>query len=844
MTTTVTMLDTTPTTTPTTAPTTAPDDGFGALSTAKGNLPLEKLDVRLSTSGLAIHTELIQTFRNPYPEPLEATYIFPLPDRAAVTSLRMEADDRVVDGVLREREQARADYDQAISEGKRASIAEEERPGVFTMRVGNIVPGEQVSMRLTLAGRLSFEDGAVTVRFPLVVAPRYIPGTPLPGTQVGSGTQPDTDQVPDASRITPPVLLPGFPSPVELSITAEIDPAGLPLTGIASSLHPIATDESDSGRVTVRVHPGERADRDFILRLRLGSDDAVTDSLIVVPDQADGEGTAEGDGTFALTLLPPALAASTRPRDVVFVLDRSGSMGGTKMVAARRATARIVDTLTSGDRFAVLAFDNHVETPPDLPDGLVEATDRHRFRAVEHLAGLQARGGTEMLRPLLRAADMLNHDDAERERVLVLITDGQVGNEDQILREVAAKLPDARIHTVGIDVAVNEAFLRRMATLGGGHYELVENEDRLDEAMEAIHRRIGTPLVTGLTVAGDGLELVPDSLTPTPLPALYAGAAVLITGRYRGSASGAVTVSGRAAGGTTWTQHLVAKQDDSPALGAVWARARLRDLEDRYVTASGRENLSDLEQQIVKTSLRFGVLCRFTAYVAIDSRVVNEGGELRKVTQPVDLPQGWDPNALAGGGYGGAFAGAPAPMMQAASLGGAARGMAAPSGRPPAGGIQTFARAAGGIVGGVRRKLSAHDDELEQEVVVPPALRTTATTYLHKLSTATADQRPAVLAELRAELEALLAKLTQSGVDALTLRPIQHLVGDLAAYERISAPTAADTERILTRATDTLTPFADAPTASGPSAGGGGTSGGGAGPSGRPTPERKRFWSR
>jgi Ca-activated chloride channel homolog len=829
MSTTVTMLDT--------PPTSAPDDGFGALSTAKGNLPLEKLDVRLSTTGLAIHTELTQTFRNPYDEPLEATYIFPLPDRAAVTSLRMEAAERVVEGVLREREQARADYDQAISEGKRASIAEEERPGVFTMRVGNIVPGEQVSVRLTLAGRLGYEDGTVTVRFPLVVAPRYIPGTPLAEAPVGSGTVGDTDQVPDASRITPPVLLPGFPSPVELSITAEIDPAGLPLAGVASSLHPIATEDGESGRLTVRVHPGERADRDFILRLRLGSDEAVSDSLIVTPDSEAVDGSAEGDGTFALTVLPPALAATARPRDIVFVLDRSGSMGGKKMVAARRATARIVDTLTSGDRFAVLTFDNHIETPPDLPDGLVEATDRHRFRAVEYLAGLQARGGTEMLRPLLRAAALLATEDPERERALVLVTDGQVGNEDQILREVAAKLPDARIHTVGIDVAVNEAFLRRMATLGGGHYELVENEDRLDEAMEAIHRRIGTPLVTDLSVTGSGLEILPETLTPTPLPALYAGAALLITGRYRGPASGAVAINGRAAGDTTWTRQLVAKQDDSPALGAVWARARLRDLEDRYVTAQvgGGVDLDELEKRIVKTSLQFGVLCRFTAYVAIDSRVVNEGGELRKVTQPVDLPQGWDPRAVFGGGQGGYAAAAP--MMQAAAFGGASRGIAAPSGRPPVG-MQTFARAAGNVVGGVRRKLSGQDESFGPDAI-PPALRSTATEFLRRMAEASADQRAAVLAELRTELEALVAKLTPSGdssIDALTLRPINQLIGDLATYQRIPAPTAADTERVWTRATDVLQAFgqpATSPPSSRPSA-----------PGGHPGSERKRFWSR
>ncbi|HEY6740119.1 MAG TPA: VIT domain-containing protein, partial [Actinopolymorphaceae bacterium] len=292
--TTIKLLETPPTTTA------DEDSGFGALSTDKGNLPLESLDVRLATTGLAVRTELTQGFRNPYAEPLEATYIFPLPPRAAVTALRMEADDRVVEGVLKEREEARADYDQAIGEGKRASITEEERPGVFTMRVGNILPGELVTVTLTLVGQAAYEDGEATVRFPLVVAPRYIPGQMLSDASVGSGVVPDTDAVPDASRITPPVLLPGFPSPVTLSITADIDPAGLPLAEIASSLHPVSTEEDDQGRTTVTVHPGQRADRDFILRLRLGSGDAVTNALVLVPD-------VEGDeGTFGLTVLPPA----------------------------------------------------------------------------------------------------------------------------------------------------------------------------------------------------------------------------------------------------------------------------------------------------------------------------------------------------------------------------------------------------------------------------------------------------------------------------------------------------------------------------------------------------------
>jgi len=636
------------------------DDGVGCLHTERGNLPLELIDVRAAITGLASSIQLTQGFRNPHDEPLEATYIFPLPPRAAVTALRMEADGRVVEGLLKERAEAREEYDQAISTGKRASIAEEERPGVFTMRVGNIMPGEKVSVHLTLAGALSYEDGEATFRFPLVVAPRFIPGVPLADGQVGDGVMPDTDRVPDASRISPPVLLPGFPNPVQLSVSVDIDPGTLPLHGISSSLHATATEDAPTG-LRVRLNPGERADRDFLLRLRYGSE-AISTSLSVLPDD-------EG-GTFALTVLPPKADATVRGRDVVLVLDRSGSMGGWKMVAARRAAARIVDTLIGADRFTVLAFDHDVDTPTALPAGLVEASDRNRFRAVEFLSALDARGGTQMLEPLRRATGLLK-DAPDRDRVLVLVTDGQVGNEDELLRELSADLTGVRVHTVGIDRAVNESFLQRLAG-SAGRCELVESEDRLDDAMQHIHRRIGSPVVTGLKVSSSGLAVEPDTMTPTPLPDLFAGAPVVITGRFTGPATGAVTVTSDG----DWQSQVTAAPSDNPSLGALWARARIRDLEDRYVV--GSSDPSGLEKQIVDTSLKYGVLCRFTSFVAVDQRVVNEGGEVHRVTQPVDLPSGWEPPAVqAFGGFapGGGFAPAAAPAAEMArnrmSLGGA-----------------------------------------------------------------------------------------------------------------------------------------------------------------------------
>src|SRR5215207_3456128 len=591
----------------------AGEAGVGALMTERGNLPLQAIDVDATLTGLVARVALTQTFGNRFDQPLEASYIFPLPDRAAVTEFRMEVGERVVEGVLKERGQARADYDAAVKEGRRASIAEEERPGVFTMRVGNLLPGERVTVRLVMTGPLPWDDGEATFRFPLVVAPRYIPGAPLEGEPVGSGTEPDTDAVPDASRITPPVLLPGFPNPVDLSIRVRIDPAGLDLGTVRSSLHAVVEEERDGVR-TVRVEPGARANRDVVLRFRTGSG-SVTTGLTTVED-AEG-----GAGTFALTLLPPVGADVVTPRDLVFVLDRSGSMGGWKMVAARRAVARMVDALTERDRFGLLAFDNVIETPPELggsgvlepspPEnrgsGLRVAGDHARFQAVEYLSRLQARGGTEMAAPLAQGLDLLTGQAAEapgetgrRELALVLVTDGQVGNEDQILRLLAPRLGGVRVYTVGVDSAVNEGFLKRLAGLGGGACELVESEDRLDEVMDRVHRRIGTPVLTGLELEPAGLAVDRGSLAPRRFPDLFAGSPMVVSGRFEGGPGGAVIVRGRDAAGQPWSATVPATPGDAPALVATWARAHLRDLEDRYATDPSPDRA--LERRIVETS--------------------------------------------------------------------------------------------------------------------------------------------------------------------------------------------------------------------------------------------------
>ena len=605
------------------------DAGFGALQTERGRLPLVAMQVDARVTGVIAAVDVAQTFVNTTGTAIEATYIFPLPDRAAVHAFVMEVAGRRVEGVVEERGAARAQYDQAIAAGHRAAITEEERAGTFTLRVGNLMPGETAVVKLALVGPLPVDDGEVTFQFPLVVAPRYMPGTALGGDQAGLGTAPDTDVVPDASRISPPVRLPGCPNPVRLALRVAL--ADHHVRDVASSLHAVSTAHRDA--LVVEVQPGERLDRDFILRWRV--DGERLRSTLVCADDSDGKA-----GTFMLTLVPPSTATvAQKPRDVVFVIDRSGSMGGWKMVAARRAAARMIDTMTSRDRFCALAFDDHVESLPDAV--LVDGTDRNRYRAVEALAKVDARGGTELAEPLRRAARMLAGGHEDRERTIVLVTDGQVGNEDQILRELAPSLRNIGIFTLGIDQAVNAAFLRRLAGAGGGLCELVESEDRLDAVMAKVHRRIGTPIATELALRAHGLDIDANQLAPKKLPDVYAGAPVTILGRYRGSAGAqaAIDVDGTSLGDPL--RMTVARDVEaaasSHALAASWARAHIRDLEDRYATGERR-----LERDIVAVSKRFSVLSRFTAFLAIDrDEVVNPGGSLREVVQPVEMPSGW-----------------------------------------------------------------------------------------------------------------------------------------------------------------------------------------------------------
>jgi len=468
---------------------------------------------------------------------------------------------------------------------------------------------------------------------------------------VGDGVLADTDLVPDASRISPPVFLPGFPNPVRLGIRVSIGRDLLAADALRVAASIPAREERDESRLLVIADPGQRLDRDFILRWTLPASALAVGMFTIEPDamrpvgmgRADRSAEAPGEGTFSCVILPPAATTRSRqPRDVVFVLDRSASMGAWQIGAARRALGRMIETLSEEDRLAVIAFDDSVEHfGPKLE--LVAATDRQRWAIVEWLATIQARGGTEMAAALEAGLRLLASPGrkpasapSDRSAMLVLVTDGQIGDEERVLEKLEKRLGRTILHVVGIDTAINEGLLSRLADASGGSVEIVESEARLDAVMDRIQERLVQPLVTNLRIEGHGLEIVTGSLVPARIPDLHPGVPLVLRGRYAKGGSGTVTVQGHERGGAPWRLDLVPAESQAAGLGVLWARGRLRQLEDGLTLCYGPAT-GELEKRVIDLSTAFGVLCRFTAVVAIDDRQPNEAraGLLRRIVQPV-----------------------------------------------------------------------------------------------------------------------------------------------------------------------------------------------------------------
>ena len=589
-------------------------------------------DVSMAVSGLVARVKVRQEFRNEGTDWVEGVYVFPLPDQAAVDRMRLHIGDRFIEGEIREKEQAKREYEQAKSAGKKASLVQQQRANLFTTSVANVAPGELVVVEIEYLEDLRYEDGRFSIRFPMTLTPRYIPGQPLPDKQ-GNGWSADTDQVPDASLITPPQVTRSKDH--KISLTADIN-AGMPLEIIASRYHPVSVTERDGHYVVSLADQKTIMDHDFELVWQ-----AVPSAQ---PRALAFNETIGGHPYHLLMVMPPdqdGAVAEQMPRETIFIVDTSGSMHGVSMSQAKRAVHLAIKALKPGDLFNVIEFDSYTTAlyPSSMP-----ASAHNVAKALEFVQQLQADGGTEM-RPALKLA--LSTPSRESHlRQIVFITDGSVGYENEMFSIIENSLGSARLFTVGIGSAPNSLFMRKAAEAGRGSFTLISALHEVREKMDALFRKLEHPQVTDIEVQWPSGVTV-DSY-PSTVPDLYLGEPVTVKVRASGAFRGGdlVRITGNSVSGGWSAELSLDASEQSEGIGALWARARISELTDQERRGG---NLDELRAGILETALTHNLVSKYTSLIAVDKTPVRPASDPLSSEQVANLmPYGQSTNAIFG----------------------------------------------------------------------------------------------------------------------------------------------------------------------------------------------------
>jgi len=583
--------------------------------------PLKHTEVKAKVSGNVSRVEVTQTFENPFSNPLEAIYVFPLPDEAAVDDMEIKIGDRLIKGNIKKRQEAQEIYDRARREGRTAGLLEQERDNIFTQSLANIKPGEKIDVTIRYTDSLKFTGGNYEFVFPMVVGPRYIPGN-----QINPSSN-DTDRVPDASRITPPVLRPGTRSGHDINVTVEID-AGVPISEVNSTSHKITTSRQSNIVKVQLVDEDTIPNKDLILRYRI----AGNNTQATVLTQSDEKG-----GHFAVYLIPALTYRSNEivPKDVVFLMDTSGSQSGDPLVKSKELMRRFINGLNSSDTFTIIDFAN---TTKQLSPTPLANTKENRAQAMAYIDRLDAKGGTELLNGI-RA--VLNFPEAPsgRLRSIVLLTDGYIGNENEVIAEVQRNLkPGNRLYGFGVGSSVNRFLINRLAEVGRGTTQVIRQDEPTQEVAEKFFRQINNPVLTNIQISWEGAGEIP-TIYPLSAPDLFANQPLVLFGKKRDKINGNLRIVGVAAGGKRYEKTLPVNFNSTgnSAIAQLWARARIKDLMNQMF---GGETKSGVDA-VTQTALTYRLLSQYTAFVAVSEEVrVNPDGTRQRVQVPVELPQG------------------------------------------------------------------------------------------------------------------------------------------------------------------------------------------------------------
>ncbi|MEZ2320904.1 MAG: VIT domain-containing protein [Microcoleus sp.] len=631
--------------------------------------PLKHTEVRAQIAGNLSRVEVSQKFENPFTKPLEAVYIFPLPAEAAVDEMEIKIGDRTIKGTIKKREEAQRIYEQAKQEGRTAGLLEQERDNIFTQSLANIKPGEEIEVTIRYTDSLKFLAGDYEFVFPMVVGPRYIPGTPLDETAAsGSASAPmtvnsSTDIVPDASRLNAPILPPGMRSGHDIGVTLEIE-AGVPIRNVNSPSHQLQIEYFDSPQDS----PVSEQNNGLKVRVLLGNSDTIPNKDLIVRYQIAGLKTQstvltqadERGGHFAVYLIPQIEYKTDEivPKDVVFLVDTSGSQSGAPLQQCQALLRQFINGLNPGDTFSILDFSDKVRQLSKQP---LPNTAENRQQAIAYINQLNASGATEMLGGIRAAIDF--PAPSGRLRTVVFLSDGFIGNENQILAEVQQHLkPGNRLYSFGAGSSVNRFLLDRMAEIGRGISRIIRHDEPVNEFVEKFFRQINNPVLINLEITWEG-EGENPVIYPSVAPDLFAEQPLVLFGKKGDRQAGTLQIKGVSAGGDQYIQtyEMNFTETGNPAVAQLWGRHRIKDLMNQMLQYETKVEV----ETVTETALTYQLLSQYTAFVAVSDEVrVEPGTESIAMNVPVEMPEAVE--------YLGVFGGNTDFMMQEMAMRGSA----------------------------------------------------------------------------------------------------------------------------------------------------------------------------
>lgn len=604
-------------------------------------LPLRHTGVKAEISGFVAEVRVTQVFANDSERPLEAVYVFPLPENAAVNAMEIALGGRTIKGQIKKRGEARQEYERAKALGHTAALLDQERPNIFTQSVANIPPGQEITVTLKYIQRLDYDHGVYKFSFPMTVGPRYIPGAAT--GKSGTGWAKDTAAVPDASRITPPVVRPGQRSGRDISVEVRLN-AGIAVKNIRSASHEVTVKALGENAAEISLDAGDRVpNKDFLLTYEPAG--PAVDAAVLAHKTGK-------EGYLTLMVQPAADFPLTKvtPKELVFALDVSGSMTGQPLEASKELALRCLEGMNPADTFQIFSFASgnrlHFERPlANTPANVALG------RAV--INDIRGGGGTEMLEALRKVLEFPK--DPSRLRIVLFMTDGYIGNDPEILAFVKEHLNNSRIFPLGVGSSPNRYLLEELAVLGKGAAQYVRHDERpakMEQVIERFYDRISKPVLTDLAVDWKGLDV--RDATPGAIGDLFAGQPVFLHARYRKSGGAMAVLRGRMMG-RPWEMavkvNLPGREAANAAMGPLWARARITELSRAMV---GRED-AGIKEKITGLGLEHSLVTQYTSFVAVD-RSTAVAGKALLVPVESELPEGTRYEGFFGGGVGGAGA--------------------------------------------------------------------------------------------------------------------------------------------------------------------------------------------